>query len=63
MQKLVDGKYHGKAPKIDLQVEKERQEQLLEAIQEGIIVSAEDIAEGGLAVSLSRKSDSRKIRC
>ena len=56
LQKLVDGKYSGQAPQIDLHVEKERQEQLLDAIKAGIIVSAEDIAEGGLAVTLAEKA-------
>ena len=56
LQKLVDGKYSGKAPKIDLKVEKERQEKLLAAIQSGMIQSAEDIAEGGLAVTLAEKA-------
>src|SRR5699024_10863950 len=42
LQKLVDGKYSGKAPNMDLKVEKERQEKLLVTIQAGLIQSAED---------------------
>src|SRR5699024_9523591 len=56
LQKLVDGKYSGKAPNMDLKVEKERQEKLLVTIQAGLIQSAEDIAEGGLAVTLAEKA-------
>ncbi|MBU8568413.1 phosphoribosylformylglycinamidine synthase subunit PurL [Virgibacillus pantothenticus] len=53
LQLLLHGKYEGKAPQIDLQVEKRRQDQLLAAIQQGIVTSAHDIAEGGLAVALA----------
>lgn len=53
LQRLVDGDYSGKAPSIDLQVEKEQQVLLLDAIRKGIIQSAEDLAEGGLAVALA----------
>src|SRR5699024_1970524 len=56
LQGLLDGKYEGKAPAIDLQVEKTRQAKLLEAIQAGVVQSAEDIAEGGLAVALAEKA-------
>lgn len=53
LQRLVSGNYSGKAPEIDLQKEKEQLQMLLEAIQKGLIQSAEDIAEGGLAVTLA----------
>lgn len=53
LQRLVEGDYSGKAPSIDLQVEKEQQSLLLQAIKQGIIQSAEDLAEGGLAVALA----------
>src|SRR5699024_3317872 len=56
LQYLLQGKYEGKAPEIDLQVETKRQASLLRAIQKGYIVSAEDIAEGGLAVALVEKA-------
>src|SRR5699024_2242801 len=56
LQGLLDGKYEGKAPAIDLELEKTRQAKLLEAIQAGVIQSAEDIAEGGLAVTLAEKA-------
>ena len=35
LQKIVAGKYSGKAPEIDLATEKERQEKLLQAIKAG----------------------------
>lgn len=53
LQSLVESTYRGQAPTIDLEVEKMRQNQLLEAIKAGVIASAEDIAEGGLAVALA----------
>lgn len=53
LQRLVSGNYSGKAPEIDLQREKAQLALLLEAIRAGLIESAEDIAEGGLAVTLA----------
>lgn len=56
LQQLIEGKYEGKAPAIDLNLEKNRQSELLKAIQDGIIESAEDIAVGGLAVALAKST-------
>lgn len=53
LQNVLEGKYFGKAPTIDLDVEAKRQQELLEAIQAGLVVSAHDLAEGGLAVALA----------
>ncbi|WP_067725224.1 phosphoribosylformylglycinamidine synthase subunit PurL [Oceanobacillus damuensis] len=53
LQNVVHGKYEGKAPKIDLNIEAARQKQLLDAIQSGLVESAHDLAEGGLAVALA----------
>lgn len=53
LQYLLDGAYTGKAPEIDLVVEKQTQKALLAAIQRGWVASAHDVAEGGLAVALS----------
>ncbi|MET3508408.1 phosphoribosylformylglycinamidine synthase subunit PurL [Halalkalibacter oceani] len=53
LQKLTDGTISGKAPAIDLTVEKKRQEQLLAAIKQGLVASAHDVAEGGVAVALA----------
>ncbi|PKR76557.1 phosphoribosylformylglycinamidine synthase subunit PurL [Halalkalibacillus sediminis] len=55
LQKLLVGEYSGKAPSIDLKVEKERQSKLLHAIQQDLIQSAHDISEGGMAVALAEK--------
>ncbi|TQR29072.1 phosphoribosylformylglycinamidine synthase subunit PurL [Lysinibacillus sphaericus] len=53
LQKLLNnGVISGKAPAIDLQIEAARQEALLKAIKAGIVQSAHDVAEGGLAVAL-----------
>ena len=60
LQNLIDGSYKGKAPTIDLQTEAKIQNQLLGAIQEGIIQSAHDIAEGGLAVALAESVFNKK---
>lgn len=56
LQNLVRGIYEGKAPAIDLQVEARRQNQLLEAIHAGLVQSAQDISEGGLAVKLAEST-------
>src|SRR5699024_10433963 len=50
LQVMSDGKSSGKAPQFDLQVENNRQAQQLDAIKTGIIQSADDISEGGLAL-------------
>ncbi|WP_100403663.1 phosphoribosylformylglycinamidine synthase subunit PurL [Bacillus sp. FJAT-42315] len=57
LQKLHnDGNVFGKAPKLDLAVEEMRQKALLQAIQQGTIQSAHDMAEGGFAVALAEKA-------
>ncbi|MFA9558427.1 phosphoribosylformylglycinamidine synthase subunit PurL [Evansella sp. AB-rgal1] len=53
LQKLQKGHISGKAPAIDLNVEKERQEKVLTAIQAGTVASAHDLAEGGFLVALA----------
>ena len=53
LQNLLIGKYEGKAPILDLDIEVKRQEQLLQAIHDGLVESAQDVAEGGLAVKLA----------
>jgi phosphoribosylformylglycinamidine synthase subunit PurL len=52
LQKLMDGKIYGRAPSIDLDVEVQNQNQVLQAIQQGLITSAHDVSEGGVAVAL-----------
>ncbi|WP_144511931.1 phosphoribosylformylglycinamidine synthase subunit PurL [Bacillus sp. FJAT-22090] len=56
LQKLVEKRIFGQAPSIDLDVEAARQKALLSAIQAGVVQSAHDIAEGGLAVALAEKA-------
>ncbi|EUJ42817.1 phosphoribosylformylglycinamidine synthase subunit PurL [Listeria riparia] len=53
LQKMQQGKISGRAPELDLQVEKRYQQFLLTAIREGLVASAHDLAEGGLAVALA----------
>ena len=53
---LNDGVISGKAPAIDLAVEAARQKDLLKAIKAGLVASAHDVAEGGLAVALAEKT-------
>ncbi|MFD4818413.1 phosphoribosylformylglycinamidine synthase subunit PurL [Peribacillus butanolivorans] len=53
LQKMLEGKIFGRAPELDLTVEQKRQQQILSAIQSGLVSSAHDLAEGGLAVALS----------
>lgn len=51
--KIVHGKVAGKPPILDLEHERSIQQTCLEAIRSGIIKSAHDTSEGGLAVSLA----------
>ncbi|MFY3790899.1 phosphoribosylformylglycinamidine synthase subunit PurL [Ureibacillus sp. MALMAid1270] len=53
LQKLVHGKIFGKAPSIDLDVEATRQKSILSAIRSGLVQSAHDVSEGGVAVALA----------
>ncbi|PIC63349.1 phosphoribosylformylglycinamidine synthase II [Sporosarcina sp. P13] len=56
LQQMTEGKIFGQVPAIDLDVEVKRQEQLLAAIQQGILQSASDLSEGGFAVALCEKA-------
>ncbi|WP_342025879.1 phosphoribosylformylglycinamidine synthase subunit PurL [Cytobacillus pseudoceanisediminis] len=51
LQKMTYGKIFGKAPELDLEKEEKAQEQILKAIRSGLVASAHDVAEGGLAVA------------
>lgn len=53
LQKLQNGRIFGKAPELDIEAEKDRQSQILKAIRAGLVQSAHDLSEGGLAVALS----------
>ncbi|WP_173917431.1 phosphoribosylformylglycinamidine synthase subunit PurL [Halobacillus sp. Marseille-Q1614] len=63
LQGLLEGRHFGKAPAIDLEIESIRQNQLLTAIQTGIIESAHDLAEGGLAVALAESLFDQELGC
>lgn len=52
-QYVIHGVTEGRPPQIDLDVEKKLQDTLLRAIQQGLVASAHDLAEGGLAVALA----------
>lgn len=53
LQNVLEGRYYGKAPAIDLDVEASNQQAVLTSIQQGLISSAHDLAEGGLAIALA----------
>jgi phosphoribosylformylglycinamidine synthase subunit PurL len=53
LQKLLYGEIFGKAPELNINIEKDRQDQILTAIRAGVVQSAHDLSEGGLAVALS----------
>lgn len=52
-QKLMHGQIFGKAPELDLEVEASYQAQILATIKNGLVSSAHDVAEGGVAVALA----------
>ncbi|MEH7122515.1 phosphoribosylformylglycinamidine synthase subunit PurL [Bacillus sp. JJ1532] len=53
LQKLTYGKIFGKAPELDLDIEEKYQKQVLTAIRAGVVASAHDLSEGGLAVAIA----------
>lgn len=52
-QAVVHGVVEGRPPQLDLEVEKKLLSSVLEAIQGGLVRSAHDLSEGGLAVALA----------
>jgi len=54
--KVVHGLEAGAPPAIDLEQEKRNQEFLLEAVDAGLVRSAHDLSEGGLAVALAESA-------
>lgn len=52
-QAVVHGVTEGRPPALDLEVEKSLLDAVLSAIQGGLVASAHDLAEGGLAVALA----------
>ncbi|MCC3382308.1 phosphoribosylformylglycinamidine synthase subunit PurL [Paenibacillus farraposensis] len=55
-QAVVHGVSEGRPPELDLDVEKKLLNGVLGAIQSGLVQSAHDLAEGGLAVALAESS-------
>ncbi|MFP7299592.1 phosphoribosylformylglycinamidine synthase subunit PurL [Neobacillus niacini] len=53
LQKLQNGRIFGKAPELNIQLEKERQNQVLSAIRAGVVQSAHDLSEGGLGAAVA----------
>lgn len=60
---VIHGKDMGKTPSLDLETEAAVQGCCLEAIKQGIVVSAHDCAEGGLAVAAAESAISGAIGC
>ena len=58
--KVIHGKVLGDAPELDLEKEKAAQRVVYEAIQKGLVNSAHDCSEGGLAVALAECCVSNK---
>jgi len=53
LQKLTHNNIFGKAPELNLEVEEKVQKQVLSAIHAGVVASAHDVSEGGVAVALA----------
>ncbi len=54
--KLLTGKITGEAPELDLEEERQLHKATLSAIQKGLINSAHDTSEGGIAIALAEKA-------
>ncbi len=54
--KLITGKITGEAPELDLEEERQLHKATLAAIKKGMINSAHDTSEGGIAIALAEKS-------
>ena len=61
LQYVLQGKSEGRPPQIDLAVEKTLLNTVLSAIQQGLVASAHDLSEGGLAVALAESCISGKL--
>lgn len=58
---VIHGLEAGNSPEIDLELEKQVQKATLELIKEGLVSTAHDCAEGGLAVALAESCIAGKI--
>lgn len=56
-QKLINGSVSGRPPGLNLETEKNLQQTVLTAIREGLVASAHDLAEGGLAAALVESAE------
>ncbi|QHW31487.1 phosphoribosylformylglycinamidine synthase subunit PurL [Paenibacillus rhizovicinus] len=61
LQYVLHGKSEGRPPQIDLAVEKKLQQGVLGAIKQGLVASAHDLSEGGLAVAVAESAISGKL--
>ncbi len=62
--KLITGKITGDAPELDLEEERQLHKATLSAIKKGLINSAHDTSEGGIAIALAEKAImSGKLGC
>ncbi|RJX39614.1 phosphoribosylformylglycinamidine synthase subunit PurL [Paenibacillus pinisoli] len=61
LQYVLNGAPSGRPPVIDLAVEKKMQGAVLGAIQKGLVASAHDLSEGGIAVALAESCISGRI--
>jgi phosphoribosylformylglycinamidine synthase len=59
--KVIHGKTAGDSPELDIDFEVKLQNALLEAIKSGLVSSAHDISDGGLAITLAEKCIFGKI--
>ncbi|OBR65682.1 phosphoribosylformylglycinamidine synthase II [Paenibacillus oryzae] len=53
LQYVLNGAPSGRPPAIDLEIEKKVQDAVLGAIQKGLVASAHDLSEGGIAAALA----------
>ncbi|UVI30916.1 phosphoribosylformylglycinamidine synthase subunit PurL [Paenibacillus spongiae] len=60
LQYVLQGKSEGRPPQIELAAEKKLLDGVLEAIRQGLVASAHDLSEGGLAVALAESCISGK---
>lgn len=60
-QYVIHGVTEGRPPKLDLDVEKKLLSTVLGAIQKGLVASAHDLSEGGLAVALAESCISGRL--
>ncbi|CDN45275.1 MULTISPECIES: phosphoribosylformylglycinamidine synthase subunit PurL [unclassified Paenibacillus] len=61
LQYVLEGKAEGRPPGLDLAVEKKLLDAVLTAIRGGLVASAHDLSEGGLAVALAESAFGRGL--